>query len=204
MHDDGVIKYDLSAHQTTGPLDESVFFPLERWRKKLHQLNLIGEYPESKIGFGNLSLRLKIGTADFVITGTQTGALSDLDGSHYCLVHHADFEKNQLFSEGPTHPSSEALTHASLYQEAPHIMAIFHIHDPELWRELPKMGVAKTDDNIEYGTLAMASAVKKFVISESGIFVMGGHEDGVIIFGSHPDQVGTLLLDMHRRVKGIG
>ena len=53
--DDGVIKYDRSNFSHSGPLEIVEYFNLESWRMRLYDLNLIGEYKDEKIGFGNIS-----------------------------------------------------------------------------------------------------------------------------------------------------
>jgi hypothetical protein len=103
--DDGVIKYDRSNFSQCGALLEDEFGALEYWRKKLYQMNFIGEYPEFHIGFGNMStLRdyscfQKSAHPQFVITGTQTGKYADLNGQELLRLHASEelceYDKNQ-------------------------------------------------------------------------------------------------------------
>ena len=85
--DDGVIKYDRSNFSQCPALLKDEYAQLEYWRKKLYQANLIGEYPEVHIGFGNISVRKDYSQhklshfPQFLITGTQTGKYPDDDAS---------------------------------------------------------------------------------------------------------------------------
>ena len=117
MIDDGVIKYDRTNFTESGPLDATLWKEIESWREKLFKLNLIGEYPTEKVGFGNLSKIIKWSKkAEFIITGTQTGKYAKLSGDHYTLVTGYDLEAMKLQQVGPLEASSEALTHAAVYE----------------------------------------------------------------------------------------
>ncbi len=92
---DGVIKYDRSNFTHCGPIDLLEYSQLEDWRQKLFKLKLIGEYPESQVGYGNLSQRYdysswpKTNNPQYLITGTQTGKFSELNGD-FCMRAHED------------------------------------------------------------------------------------------------------------------
>jgi len=157
---------------------------LIRWRKVLHACRLLG-VDENGVGFGNISERIA-GTSEFVITATQTGHLSDLDGSHFALVTEYDVEGNRLSCEGAIRASSESLSHAILYDADPSIGAVVHSHDAKNWNRL--RGVAPTTDaGAEAGTVAMAREIGRIVRSHEAsnekIIVMGGHKDGLLSFG---------------------
>ena len=85
--DEGVIKYNRSNFTHSDPINLVEYSELEYWRKKLFKLNLIGEYLEFGVGFGNLSevkdfsQYYETTKTQFLITGTQTGKYSDLDGN---------------------------------------------------------------------------------------------------------------------------
>ncbi|MGR9074307.1 MAG: class II aldolase/adducin family protein [Gammaproteobacteria bacterium] len=185
---EGVVKF-RSTHTF-----ESISFPeqsltrLNAWRTLLHRLTLIGRFPDryGGLGFGNISLRH--GRADgFIISGTQTGHLACLTRDHYCQVLEADLPTNRILSTGPCRPSSEALTHASVYRQDNKIQCVIHTHCPEIWIHARRLGLAHTDREIAYGTPEMASAVADLFqagrLSRKGIFTMAGHEDGVVSFG---------------------
>jgi ribulose-5-phosphate 4-epimerase/fuculose-1-phosphate aldolase len=199
--DDGVIKYDRTNFSHSGPIDSSIWTNLEAWRAKLFKLNLIGEYPIEKVGFGNLSLLIeRKEQSHFVITGTQTGRLENLSGEHYTLINGYDLLSMKLFSKGPIEPSSEALTHASIYESNPKIKAVFHIHSEKIWKSMIKYSYDFTKEDIPYGTQEMANNVKEVISSKSfGTIVMKGHQDGVIAYGESLDQCGELILNLSEK-----
>ena len=204
--DDGVIKYDRSNFSQCGPISFLEYSDLEYWRKKLYKLNLIGEYPEALVGFGNMSVVkdysefFESSLPQFVITGTQTGKFSDLDGSQYTRV--LDYNINQLKINmmGVIEASSEALTHAAIYVYNPTIKSVFHIHSSNIWSNMIKDNSDYTAANIPYGTVEMAYATQKCIHGKnSGVFCMRGHEDGVVIYGTSMEEAGELTLKLYQK-----
>ena len=198
---EGVIKFDLDwrpGPPATG-VDTGIDpAPLDRWRARLMAAGLIGQDPAryDGYGFGNLSMRVAAG---FVITGTQTGALPALSAEHYALVTAWDVAANRIVARGPVKPSSEALTHATLYGLDPDIGVVFHGHGPSIWTARDRLGLPATAADVPYGTPAMARAVARLfedtAVADTRVFAMAGHEDGIVSFGRTADQAGTALLD---------
>ncbi|GAB4414719.1 MAG: hypothetical protein OHK0056_21780 [Bacteriovoracaceae bacterium] len=202
--DDGVIKFSLFNQERPLPDGINLIKALEQWRKKLYQLEFIGEYKAEKVGFGNLScLTTDRGRADkpeFLITGTQTGHLPDLNEDYYTIVYDYDLLKNTIYSEGPMKPSSESLTHAAIYLANPKIKAVFHGHHKSIWQAMIKENYPSTGETIPYGTINMAVATQDLVYKNStGIFVMKGHEDGIVAWGENLDQAGERLLEVYHK-----
>lgn len=204
--DDGYIKYDRSHFTKTPSLEKEEYSSLEKWRRKLYELALIGEYLPEGIGYGNLSARYdyseyrKTNHAQFCITGTQTGKYPHLSGDHYTRVIDYDFASLAVHTHGPLEASSESLTHASLYSASSDINAVFHIHSRTIWEQMIATGELTTHQDIPYGTLEMANAVKELGSKHSsGRFAMKGHEDGVVIYGTSLDSVGSDTLDLFNR-----
>ncbi|MDY6920580.1 MAG: class II aldolase/adducin family protein [Pseudomonadota bacterium] len=201
---EGVIQYDLEyadAHH----IDCPHFAELNGWRSYFYRLGLIGQDPRryGGMGFGNVSHRTDNNA--FVISGTQTGHLPLLCREHYVLVEDSDINRNYLRARGPLHPSSEALTHAALYQSSPDIHCVLHVHSPLLWQRAAALQLATTPPRVPYGTPAMARAVAEQVRAaggQEGILAMLGHEDGVLCYAADVERAGTLLLetvvDAHR------
>ena len=155
MIDEGYIKYQCNwINSEPASLDEIA--ELNQWRRKFYQLGLIGEY-ENGIGFGNISIR-DSQRSQFIISGTQTGKLSNLNQQHYTRVTNFDLEKNCLTCYGPIKASSESLTHATLYQANSTVNAIIHVHNLELWQQL-MYKVPTTNQNVAYGTPEMAKEI---------------------------------------------
>jgi len=92
MIDEGYIKFD-SMWQTSAPLDNPEIDDLIKWRRPLYAAGLIGHYSDINIGYGNLSQRTNV-AGQFVISGTQTGRLADLENEHFALVTAYDIERN--------------------------------------------------------------------------------------------------------------
>lgn len=204
--DDGVIKYDRSNFSQCAPLAESEYSALEYWRKKLYALNLIGEYPEEKIGFGNMSEEKQYSAffsskaPQFVITGTQTGKLADLDGRHYTRVLDYDIDHLKIKMMGPIEASSEALTHAAIYAYNQQIKAVFHIHSNAIWNGMIADKADFTCGSIPYGTVEMARATEKCIHQKDfGSFCMHGHVDGVIAYGRSLEEVGRIILELNNK-----
>ena len=204
--DDGVIKYDRSNFSLSGPIPEEEYMQLEYWRKKLYNVNLIGEYKDQGVGFGNMSMvknfqHIKESKVpQFIITGTQTGKYPDLTGNHYTRVTDYEISKLKIHMMGAIEASSEALTHAAIYETNSNIKVIFHIHSDFIWRGMIEDRADFTDESIPYGTVEMARATQKCVGQKSvGSFCMKGHEDGVVIYGTSLDEVGDLTLKLRQR-----
>ncbi len=195
---------------------------LTAYRNALHQLNFIGEYPNG-IGFGNLSQRIlppaappslallsspllssslhptaPLSSDSFIITGTQTGHLATLTAADYALVTAFDPVQNTVTCQGLRQASSESLTHGVIYASHPAIQAIIHIHSPQLWKQLLHQ-VPTTRADVPYGTPEMAAETQRLFregsLLQQKIFVMAGHEDGVVTFGENLQTAYRVLIN---------
>ncbi|MDD4973204.1 MAG: class II aldolase/adducin family protein [Bacteriovorax sp.] len=207
--DDGVIKYDRSNFTQCNPIDLVEYLALEYWRKKLFKLNLIGEYPEAGVGFGNLSeLRdysqfHQNSHPQFIITGTQTGKYPELDGNFYTRVLDYDIENLKINMMGPIEASSEALTHAAIYSFNRKIKVVFHIHSQKIWKGMIDDHSDFTAIDIPYGTVEMARATERCIGNKDfGIFCMHGHEDGVVAYGRTLEETGEIILKIYQQYIG--
>lgn len=204
--DDGIIKYDRSNFSYCETLLEDEYLPLEYWRKKLYALELIGIYIEEEVGFGNIS-EIKNYSAffissspQFIITGTQTGKFQNLNGTQYTRVLDYNISELKIKMMGAIEASSEALTHAAIYECNSNIKAVFHIHSNKIWNGMIRDKSDFTNKNIAYGTVEMAIATQECVRGKnSGAFAMHGHSDGVVIYGGSLEQVGNLTLDLYNK-----
>jgi hypothetical protein len=196
--DEGVIKFKLTLKRAPAPEMNQVI-ALEKWRALFFKLGLIGEYPIEKVGFGNLSSRLP--KKSFIITGSQTGHLAHLQAHHYTKVIECDLKKGSVTAEGLIPPSSESLTHYGIYEANPAIHYVFHVHHKELWDMLKNGPFDFIDENIPYGTQEMAQAASDLLFNKtSGIFVMKGHDDGIISYGTSAEEAGRIILDLYRKL----
>ena len=197
MLDEGYIKYQ--SDWTKGPApDAAAAGLLEQWRRPLFAAGLVGYYEEFDIGFGNISIQY--GQAgQFLITGTQTGHLEITTEEHYSLVTEYDIDRNRVSCTGPSQASSEALTHAAIYELDPSITAIVHIHSGSLWnRYLDSLPTTRPE--VAYGTPEMAREFQRLYVASNfssvGIAVMGGHEEGLIGIGESLEQAATRILSL--------
>jgi ribulose-5-phosphate 4-epimerase/fuculose-1-phosphate aldolase len=168
---------------------------LNAWRRKLREMRLIG-IDSNGIGFGNLSVR-NGATNNFYITGSATGGLPELTLADCVRVVAYDFAKNWLCYEGAAIPSSESLTHAAIYESDPMTSAVIHYHDSSLWATL--LGRAPTSSKtVAYGTAEMAYEIMRlFKVSDvrsRKIFVMAGHEGGIVAFGKDLEQAFEVVM----------
>ena len=112
-----------------------------------------------------------------------------------------DFARNWLSYEGAATPSSESLTHAAVYESDSIASAVIHCHDSALWAMLLDR-VPTTSNAVAYGTREMAyEIIQLFQISDvrsEKIFVMAGHQAGIITFGKNLEEAFQVLM----RAKG--
>jgi hypothetical protein len=194
--EEGVIKFKLE-HCAADPLPPTDLAALRAWHRICHRLGLLGREPGRYAGFayGNLSRRAASG---FIISGTQTAGNPDLGPGDYAEVHGWDVDANRVISRGPCRPSSESITHGMIYEAAP-ANFIVHAHSPEIWSSAGPLGLAATGAEVAYGTPEMALAVRRLfetgeLAPEQGLFVMLGHEDGVVSYGTGAETAGALMV----------
>ncbi len=199
---EGVIKYQLDHQDET--LEKNISIAeINTWRTLLFKLKLIGKIAGryEGYGFGNISQRINCSNHNaiqFIISGTQTGGLETLSRQHYSHVLMANPIKNFIHSAGETKPSSEALTHASIYQQNSRIQAVIHVHSPEIWNNTQQLKLAFTSADITYGTPEMAIEVERLLQTEKlktdQIFSMLGHKDGVIAFSDSIEKAACIII----------
>ncbi len=197
MISEGVVKYSVN-HTTKNAPRCLEYAALEQVRTHLFALGLIGE--SNGIGYGNLSVRDKA-TSGFFVTATQTGHLSRLSPEHYSYVRHYDVNTFSVASEGMHPPSSEALSHAMLYDIHPDISAVIHIHSLALWHNMRRHHSLAT--TAAYGTKEMVHEIAELYKDRDPLqhnaFVMHGHREGIMTFGSSLDEAQLRLYAMIRR-----
>jgi len=197
--EEGIIRF--RSHLNRTPLQPSLAIAeLMAWRDMLHRLHLVGQdtFRYSGLGFGNLSIRAWQYPAGFVVTGSQTGHLDHLDCCHFCLITAWTLVPPELWADGTIQPSSESLTHAAVYGCSDHAGAVIHVHCPELWRLQRAVDLPVTDPKAGCGTVDLALEVKRMMADlgnpETGVWILGGHEDGILAFGPDITTTGLSLL----------
>jgi L-ribulose-5-phosphate 4-epimerase len=191
---EGIIKFRCEWTQATLAVDSGVLEALQRWRTTLRKAGLIGVLPDG-VGFGNLSVRAE--DQSFLITGSGTGGLAELDSSHYSLVTEYHIQENVVHCRGQALASSESLSHAALYIARPDVGAVIHIHSEALWEMQMKL-LPTTERGLAYGTPEMALALveigRGLDEGQTHTVVMGGHKDGLITFGHDIERAGKEVL----------
>ncbi|SFC16358.1 Ribulose-5-phosphate 4-epimerase/Fuculose-1-phosphate aldolase [Marinospirillum celere] len=199
---EGVIQYlcELKEKQQLWPA--AVLQKLNHWRDKMLEAGWMGQNPQryQGLGFGNLSLRYPQDPHPhaFIITASQTGHLQQLDSEHWPLVVSADPDNNRLLAQGQHSPSSEALTHAAIYQALPEAGAVIHIHSPQLWQLTCKDPQATISSEISYGTPAMAQALGQSARQPSGFLTLLGHQDGLVAWGKNLEAAADQLYSLQQ------
>lgn len=194
---EGVIKYSLQFNKKLKSLFSSIDVEkLSKYRDVAHKNNLIGVYPPNhpdvpNIGFGNISQRYSK-DGQFIITASQTGHLATLLPDQFALVTDYSIDTNTLYAKGNIPPSSEAMTHAAIYEVASDVEFILHVHHPKLWQYAKDHSFLSTPADVPYGTPQMGRAVQEVYLKHKimdQIVVMLGHKDGLIIWGSEGEHL---------------
>lgn len=191
----GVVKFNCHWTQSGPVISDEQYEIINYWREVLFNMDLIGAY-ENGVGFGNLSIRNGSGN-QFVITGSATGEITELEPGHYVKVNSFNIDDNAVQCIGPLKASSESLTHAAIYSADSGTNAVIHVHSYELWSELIHK-VPTTNPAMDYGTAGLAKDISR-LFSESDVFekriiVMAGDRAGILTFGQDLDEaIGVLM-----------
>lgn len=202
---EGVIKFSYDHRPDELRMHHDLCYRLMAWRNIMRETALIGIDPlrYDGAGYGNISGRVapfaaERGERRFLISGTQTGQLDCVSPADFCLVEFCDQRRNYVRSRGGTRPSSESMTHATVYDLDPRIRFVFHAHSPVIFKNCRRLGIPMTPTWVPYGTPQMCEAVRTLYretnLGEDRVFCMGGHEDGVVVFGETADQVGSTMI----------
>jgi hypothetical protein len=196
----GFVKFNCHWSQSGPVISDEQFEIINNWRDILFNMDLIGAY-ENGVAFGNISMRIN-GTNQFVITGSATGEIPELEPGHYVKVNSFNIDDNAVQCVGPLKASSESLTHAAIYLADPGANAVIHVHCIDLWNEIIHK-VPTTNPSMDYGTIALAKDIfrlfKESDVIEKRIIVMAGDRAGIITFGHDMDEAANVLLSYLRK-----
>ncbi len=204
---DGVIKYELQYHKKNLKISPGYLDEMIKLRDKLHKMNLIGVYPADhsrtpNIGFGNISERYT-DDGQFFVSGTQTGHLDKTNFEDYCLVMDFDVANNRVISKGPLKPSSESMTHAAIYDVAPEVNCVIHVHYEDMWDRYSEFNMLTTPKEVPYGTPEMARAIQKVYTDSPKLtkpVCLLGHQDGLIVWGETREEAYSLLKEVYEKL----
>jgi len=177
---EGIIKFKANWENTES-ISDSEYDYINPWREICFGKSYIG-VGEDGIGYGNISFRIGE-TNEFIISGSATGHITNLESIHYSRVTNFDINKNKIHCEGRTVASSESMSHAALYSSNNNVRCIIHIHNNLFWKKYINK-LPTTNYDAEYGTVAMANDICNLAKElDEGAIIMGGHQDGIMVFG---------------------
>ncbi len=195
---EGYVRFRMILDEGPAP-EHPLLEALNETRQRLFRAGLIGMNDEG-IGFGNLSVRVA-DSGRFVISGTATGGKTRLEAADYCEVTACDIPGNTVRCTGAVRASAESMTHGAVYSAVSGIRCVIHIHNTRIWSRMVHGDFLRTPPEAEYGTPAMAEAVRDVVAAaghDSGVVVMAGHEDGIIAYGPDIETSERLIVELER------
>ncbi len=192
---EGVVKFNCYWTQSGPVISDEQYEIINYWRKVLFNMNLIGAY-ENGVGYGNISMRSGQGN-QFIITGSSTGEIPELEPGHYVKVISFNIDDNAVQCIGPLKASSESLTHAAIYMSDPGTNAVVHIHSIDMWNNLIHKAPT-TNPGMDYGTTELAKNILKILkeqeVLDKKIIVMAGDRAGILTFGHDMDEAVNILM----------
>jgi L-fuculose-phosphate aldolase len=169
---------------------------LKYWCKEFHEHNLAPPYEGGS--YGNLSLRLRSGEEQFMITGSRIGLKNELSDDCFVKVSSCDLEKGIVYVHGIREPSSESMLHFEIYRRRKDVNAIFHGHSPEILACSDKLNLPETIREEPYGTPELVQRVLE-VLGDKYFLIMKNH--GFISLGRTMKQAGGLALQILERCR---
>ena len=200
--DEGYIKYTIKHFNGSEP---SYFWTMRisRVRAELFDLGLIGATSEG-IGYGNISTRLGC-SASFVISGAATGAKRELGPEDFSEVLSFDTNANRVSCMGKIRSSSESMSHGAIYNADKEIKAVIHVHDQGMWEHMLGNPYPSTSERAAFGTPELADEINSLVVKRAkpnGVFVLRGHQEGVIAYAAELESARDLLLAVYEKQNG--
>ncbi len=175
-------------------LEDTRVYEIIRLGEKFQKMGLL---PTEQGGHaGNMSFRNDRG---FVITagGIDKGKLNP---RNFAQILKCNIDTKKVIAEGDMKPSSETLTHYTIYSEKKGVNAIVHVHDPLVLEKAKELGVKVTKSKHPYGTTELAHEVQKTLGHERYIGVKG---HGVIAIGKSLWEAGNLIVTMHKAAENL-
>ncbi|MCX7908176.1 MAG: class II aldolase/adducin family protein [Ignavibacteria bacterium] len=195
---EGYIKFQYKIVDGAYPKYDEVA-ELIKLRTHFFDLGLIGY--DGKVSFGNISKR--INETEFIISASNTGLQRVLSPEDFVIVFSVELNKNFVLCKGKFPPSSEALTHFSIYRTFEFANYAVHFHNYSIWKRLKNV-LPTTNKNYSYGSIELANSISqlKWQISGTkgvGVIVLGGHESGLFIFGKEDKLI---LEEINKLISG--
>jgi ribulose-5-phosphate 4-epimerase/fuculose-1-phosphate aldolase len=161
------VKFNMERVKNKAPKDSRIEL-LATWCQEFDRRGLAPPYDGGS--YENLSLRVKMGHPEFIITASKS-RLSDSDTPEkFCLVYDVNFAEKKVYFSAvkPREPSSESMVHALIYNMRPEVQYVFHGHCMEITRlciksrdQAEKLKISVTEHEKPYGTLELVDEVRK-------------------------------------------
>jgi len=198
--DEGYIKYSINHLNGLEPL---YFWTMKisRVRTELFDLGLIGATSEG-IGYGNISTRLG-SSAGFVISGAATGGKRELGPEDFAEVLSFDTQSNRVSCMGKIRSSSESMSHGAIYRVNKGITSVIHVHHQGMWDYMLENGYPFTSERAAFGTPELAQEISALVAQlgkTQGVFVLKGHQEGVIAYAGQLEVARDLVLGIYKKL----
>jgi L-ribulose-5-phosphate 4-epimerase len=197
--DEGYIKYTINHLNGMEPL---YFWTMKisRIRTGLFDLGLIG-ITQDGIGYGNISTRLG-SSGGFIISGAATGGKRELGPEDFSEVLSFDTSKNRVSCMGKVRSSSESMSHGAIYNADKGIKSVIHVHHQGMWEYMLAHPYPSTSERAAFGTPELADEINRLVVERAkpnGVFVLTGHQEGVIAYASQLEVARDLLLGIYEK-----
>jgi methylthioribose-1-phosphate isomerase len=186
------VKFKTEMIDETIPENSYQLEKLKYWCKVFHDKNLAPPYEGGS--YGNLSYRT--GGNSFIITASSHSLEKSCSNDSFVSVDSVDFQNGIVCAKGSKKPSSEAMVHASIYNERKDIQAIFHGHSSEISLRAKELGIPETKKEEPYGTIELVNAILE-ILDYNSFIEMKNH--GFISLGKTLDEAGNLALEYMRK-----
>jgi L-ribulose-5-phosphate 4-epimerase len=200
MMNEGYIKFSCVKIRDTLENFPLQFEEFNQFRAYCCGLALIGMF-ENGIGYGNISVRIN-DTSRFIISGSKTGGKTALTKDDYCEIVSFNSEKNEVNYNGKIEPSSETMSHGSVYAANRSIKTIVHVHHAKIFNYLKENNFHSTSKDALFGTVQLAHEIEELIkhsAERSGIFYMEGHAEGVIAYSDSIENIRQLVGEIYEK-----
>jgi L-fuculose-phosphate aldolase len=188
---DGYVGVKFKTLLLGSKIDFNIDDIFSHFQKNCRLLKRHGMTPQNA---GNISVRHKKG---FIITASGSN-LGSLQRDEIVYVQKCVIEDGLVEFMGPNLPSSETFMHSMIYQCKPALKAIIHVHDPETL-DRATMELEATEEEVPYGTLALARMACDTFLKADNIIVLKNH--GYVAVGKDLNAAADLVRATHLKIK---
>ena len=188
------VKFQYIEIQKTAP-EHVLLNELKHWCSVFNDYNLAPPYPGGSSG--NLSIRIKPGSDQFIITCSHTSLNENMADSDFSEINECNLNENLICAKGFRAPSSESFMHYLIYKKRPDINAIFHGHSDEIMQHTGNLNIPQTEVELPYGTGELAELASD-LLKNNNLAVLKNH--GFISIGKTPEEAGKNLINILNQI----